>query len=77
MQAEMMLKGAGASISLMLLREAKEHTCPQGSCRERASLASSGQHYQALGETCAKVVLTLSIVKGIRGMSWVLRNQAD
>lgn len=73
----MRLKGAGASTAPMLLREAKEHTCPQSSCIEWASLASSGQHHQALGKPCADEVLPLGRVKGMRGTALVLRNKAD
>lgn len=71
------LKGVGASLAPMLLREAKEHTCPQSSYIEWASLASSGQHHQALGKPCTNTVLTLSRVKGMRGTALVLRNKAD
>lgn len=66
--AELMLKGAHKAP--VLPGEAKEHMCPQSSCVQRASLASSGHHYQALGKPCANAVL-----RGMRGMTLVLRNK--
>lgn len=77
--AELMLKGVGAHKAPVLPGEAKEHTCPQSSCIERASLASSGHHYQALGKPCANAVLRAMLVLGNKGLSltqqsWVKYN---
>lgn len=68
--AELVLKGIGAHKAPVLPGEDTEHACPQSSCIERASLASSGHHYQALGKPCANAVLG-----GMRGMTLVLRNK--